>query len=308
MPATVMHNPACFANHMGAWAVEPAWFAQALDAVRRNAWPTRSTADRQAALTEQAHGVMDSYAVTAEGVAIVSLSGVMMKGTSKFEDCCNTLAVRQQLRDAAGNNAVASIVLVIDSPGGRIAGTLELANDVRAVDAVKPVHAYVDDMCCSAAYWVAAQARRITSNAVAMVGSLGVFVVLQDVTKMADAQGIKVHLISSGAFKGAGTPGTPVTSEHLVEVQRIVDQTNQHFMESVSNGRQMPMDKLHDLFDGRVHLAGDAKKLGLVDGIQSLDDTVAELAAKGPKWGKKRGARAEQAEALIAIALQNNTI
>lgn len=72
-----------------------------------------------------------------------------------------------------------------------MAGTKELADDVAAVDAVKPVHAYLEDAGASAAYWIASQARTVTANAMAMVGSLGTFTVLYDLSKSAEMDGVQ---------------------------------------------------------------------------------------------------------------------
>ena len=173
----------------------------------------------------QAEGLMPpplSYFVTSEGVGILPLHGPSMKARSKYGGY-STVDARRQLRAMAADERVGAILLHIDSPGGHVAGTKELADDVAAVGQTKPVHAYIEDTGASAAYWVASQARTVAANAMAMVGSLGTFTVLYDLSRMAEMEGVQVHVVSTGERKGAAVPGTPVTDGDLAEAQRLVD-------------------------------------------------------------------------------------
>lgn len=144
------------------------------------------------------------------GVAVLSLSGPMTKRPQSFSDGASTVRMRRQVRQATADPDVTAIALVIDSPGGQVAGTKELADDVAAARARKPVVAYIEDLGASAAYWVAAQADAIYANETAFVGSIGTYCVVQDLSRMAANVGIEVHVLSTGPFKGAGYPGTAV--------------------------------------------------------------------------------------------------
>ena len=130
-------------------------------------------------------------------------------------------------------------LLHIDSPGGHVAGTKELADDVAAVDQSKPVHAYLEDAGASAAYWIASQARSVTANAMAMVGSLGTFTVLYDLSKAAAMEGVQVRIVSTGERKGAAAPGTPVTDADVAEAQRLVDGFDAFFRAAVRDGLRL---------------------------------------------------------------------
>jgi hypothetical protein len=115
----------------------------------------------------------------------------------------------------------------------------------------------------------------------AMVGSIGVFMVAEDASSQADRLGIKVHVVRAGAFKGAGVPGTEITGEQLAEWQRNINVFYGHFVEAVATGRGLAADKVRDeLADGRVYVGADALALKLVDGVQSFDDTLAQLQAR----------------------------
>jgi len=253
--------------------------------------PFRAAVDRISGLDLRAHVVVQgaapqpaastaarSYALTEQGVAIVALSGPMMKHVSSLSGGSSTVLARRQVRAAVADPDVKAVLLVIDSPGGTVAGTFDLADDVAAAAQKKPLVAYIEDLGASAAYAVASQASRIAANRGALVGSIGTYAVIDDYSGRAGQLGIKVHVVRAGEFKGAGVAGTEVTERQLAEWQRIVDQSNAHFLAAVSAGRRLPAARVAELADGRVHLAADAVSLGLIDAVESLDQTLAALA------------------------------
>ena len=162
-------------------------------------------------------------------------------------------------------------MLHIDSPGGTAAGTYDLAHEVARADLKKPVFAFVEDLGASAAYWVASQARQVFCNSTAMVGSIGTFGVVHDLSAMAAQSGIKVHVIKAGQFKGTGIPGTELTAEQLADEQRVVSQLNEEFIRGVSKGRKMDLDTVREIADGRIHVGKAAQELGFVDAIKTYD-------------------------------------
>ena len=125
-----------------------------------------------------------------------------------------------------------------------------------------------------------------------MIGSIGTVAVVQDMSGMAEAAGIKVHVISTGPYKGVGVPGAPVTDEQLAYLQDTVDSLNEHFLMGIRDGRNMPLGQVRKLADGRMHLAAEAKKLGLIDAVQTLDEMVAGLTATFKTKGTPRRAAA----------------
>lgn len=211
------------------------------------------------------------------GTVVIGLAGTLLKAPSSILDSTSTVWARRQLRLAANNNDVRAILLHIDSPGGIVAGVEDLAQDVAAAAKRKPLHAFIADMGASAAYWVASQASKVFANDNALVGSIGVFTVLTDRSEQFDRAGVKVHVIRAGQFKGVGTPGTEITDEHLAHRQQLINDLNGFFVAAVSRGRKLTGQKLNDIVDGRVHVGHEAAQLGLVDGIKSLDEVLAEL-------------------------------
>jgi signal peptide peptidase SppA len=227
------------------------------------------------------------YEVLEGGVAVIGISGMMRKRASSMSQSSSTIAIRRQLRAAMNDSMVSGILLHIESPGGLVAGTKELADDVANAAKQKQVIAFVEDLGASAAYYVASQATKIYANEPALVGSIGTYAVIEDSSERAEKLGVKVHVIQAGAFKGTGEPGTPVTDDQLAYLQQMIESQNELFLSAVGAGRRMSRDKVAKIADGRVHMASAAVSLGLIDAVRTLDSVVAEMSSSSKK-GKSR--------------------
>ncbi|HTN73910.1 MAG TPA: S49 family peptidase [Pirellulaceae bacterium] len=210
-----------------------------------------------------------------DGIAVVPIFGALSKtggwgGTS-------TMDLRLKLSQAAADASIKAILLQVESPGGFVSGTKETAGAIAEAGRKKPVWAHIEDLGASAAYWLAAQAAQIAANEMAVVGSIGTYAVVADLSGAAAQQGIRVHVVKAGAHKGDFTPGTEITAEQLGEYQRYIDAVNEHFLAGVAAGLKLPLAKVRALADGRSHLAAEAKKLGLIHAIEPLENTLARL-------------------------------
>lgn len=261
----------CAALHLAPWCVRSDWLQQMVEAVKSDVLP--ADADR----ADRGYSVEAyPYAMT-DGIAIISLEGGLMKQWSKYGGTSTTwarAAIRHADRD---NDDVRGIMLHIDSPGGTSAGTAELGDEVR--NAQKPIHAHIDDLGASAAYWAASQADQISMNRTGFAGSIGTYAVIYDQSKELEMKGIKVHILSTGPFKGSGEPGTEITDEVLAEWQDIVDKHFAHFAAAVRTGRSQLRAKalFNRVSDGRIFDYKNSLDLGLVDRIESFDTAMIRL-------------------------------
>jgi signal peptide peptidase SppA len=279
-----VHDEKCYAAHFGVWAVDPAWLRQAVQSVRSGAIKAAERVEVKGAgaYTQQ------------DNVAIVRINGPMMKGLSKYADNTSTIAVRRQLRDAVSNKDVGGILLAIDSPGGTVAGTMELANAVRDAGKEKPLHAFIEDTGASAAYWTASQAQRVSANEAAMVGSIGTYSILYDTSAMAEAEGVKPVVFTTGPYKAMGEPGVAITDEQREYWQGIVNELETLFERAVAKGRNMPAKEVRELADGRVHLAKAAQGLGLIDAVETFEIAFRKLQSEIKSAGTPRRNNAER--------------
>lgn len=261
-------------EYFGVWAIAGDRFRSLVELVNSIDLTAHVARARMAESSSPA-GRAPPYEVI-DGVAVIEISGPLMKAQSSLGGTSSVMA-RRQVRSAAARKDVEGTLLRIESPGGTVAGTAELAEEVFRADLRKPVWTYFEDLGASAAYWVGSQARKVYANATALVGSIGTYAVAVDSSAAAAKEGLEVHVIRAGEFKGAGEPGTKITPEHLAEWQARVDGLNEFFLKGVARGRRLPIERVRELADGRIHLANKAVELGLIDGVLTFDETLAQL-------------------------------
>lgn len=295
-----------FDQYMGIWAIQEEALQAHCEFARNLNLQLHLHSD-QAAMAREAGS--SANVSKSDQVAVVNITGSLMKQASSMSGGTSTLRVRQAIRSLAADSEIGAIVLRIDSPGGTVAGTEELASDIAAASKKKPVLAFIEDLGASAAYWIASQTQEISANATALVGSIGTYGVVQDLSAMAAKEGVKVHVVRAGTYKGTGVPGTEITQAQIGEMQRTVDALNSHFLDGVASGRHMTKEQVSSLADGRVHIASEAKKMGLIDSVSTLDQTIERarmLARSGtskPK-GQKMSDTTVASEPVLATADQ----
>ena len=278
-------------DYVGAWAIDPQAGSALLAAVQG----IDLAAHVAASQPKPTAAVEMLTAGLNQTIAVVSLAGTLMKSQSSMGSSTSTVAARREIRKAAADPEVSAILLAIDSPGGSVAGTADLANEIAAANKKKPVWAYAADLCASAAYWCASQAERIYANdATALVGSIGTLLVVQDTSAAAEKNGIKTLVFGTGPLKGSGSPGAPVSEGQQAYYRKIVDESQKAFDASVRRGRGLTESKLAQVKTGGVFLAEEAQSYGLIDGIKSMDVVMNELAAEARR--RKRSASSQRAE------------
>lgn len=227
-----------------------------------------------------------------DGVVLIQMDGPM---TKKFYSSttagCSTIEIRRALRDAERDPSVSRIVLAIDSPGGSVNGTADLADEVARVAAVKPVTAYIEGLCASAALWVAAMATEIVASPNALdIGSIGVFTALVDSSECFEDHGYKVTLVSSGGVKGHPMMGVAIPDDVHADVQATIDHIRDVFVAAVATGRKMEQSEVAELATGHTWPAAKALELGLVDRVGTLDAVLQGFSSQaGPSAALSEG-------------------
>lgn len=238
-----------------------------------------------------------TIANTDKKIAVISLSGVLMKHVTSLADGTSTVLVRRDLRKAGANDDVAGVLMIIDSPGGTVAGMDDLAADVAMVRKSKPVFVFIEDRGLSGGYYAAASADRIIANRSALIGSVGAYIRIEDSSGQAEMDGIKVHAVKSAEGKGAGEPGTVIDDSVLSEAQMVVDGFHSFFVDTISKGRGLPKAKVDSFANGKVYFAADALSVGLIDSVNTRDGALSELRSAIRARGRKpKGAKAMTTE------------
>lgn len=236
----------------------------------------------EAALGRPLNNQPKGYEITKGGVAVLPVEGVIAKRMNLFSQISggvSTTSVAQQFQAALADPAVDSIILAIDSPGGSVDGTQELANAIFAARGTKPVIALADGCMCSAAYWIGAAADKIyASCGTAQIGSIGVYMTHVDQSGAHAASGMKKTTIQAGKYKTVGSPNGPLSDEDAAILQSDVDYVYGLFVDFVAQARGVDVETvLSDMAEGRVLRGQQAVDAGLADGVQTLDEIIAAL-------------------------------
>lgn len=209
-------------------------------------------------------------------VAVMPLSGVL---TQKGDWWGTSMDSFGRAFDAAvASENIAGIVLDIDSPGGTVAGTQMLANRIYEARGKKPVVAVANSLAASAAFWIGTSAETFVVAPDGDVGSVGVFSMHQDVSKLMDDMGVKTTLVHSGRFKVEGHPFGPLDEEARMEMQKRCDAFYESFVETVARNRGVRTPSVKNGFgQGRVVNAKEAEAEKMVDGVMTIDEVLRKM-------------------------------
>ncbi len=200
---------------------------------------------------------------------VISIFGVLLKRIpEEYADLGIEMTgyteLAEKIKEAAASTK-SGIMLHINSGGGMVEG-IDLSLDaIKEAKAIKPVVAYVDGLCASAAFWLASQADKIYATRFSEVGSIGVYSYIIDSSKLYDHIGLRPVVSRSGDQKGAGIPGDPVTDKMKAAQDEIVMRIFEKFLSEVVAER--PAADAANIGSGRVWLAEQAQSLGLIDGV-----------------------------------------
>lgn len=187
----------------------------------------------------------------------------------------------REIQAAYDDDGVKAIALDINSPGGSASGTPELAELVRSLrGGDKKIIAQVDSLAASAAYWIASQADEVVATESSEVGSIGVFAVHEEVSRMLHENGITDTLIRAGKYKAEGNPFEPLSDDARSHIQAQVDKFYEMFLDGVASGRGVSAQQVKEEYgEGRTMLARDALRAGMIDGIRTMQETLSLLGA-----------------------------
>jgi signal peptide peptidase SppA len=219
-------------------------------------------------------------------VAVLPIHGVIAPRMNLLSDVSGGTsyqALGAALASAVADPAVKSIVLDVDSPGGSVAGAPEFATALLKAREKKPITAVAAFQMCSAAYWLGACCTEIVASESSHVGSIGVLTIHQDLSKAFEQLGVKHTLLSAGKYKTAGNPYEPLSPEARALIQKQIDRGMGMFVRDVAAGRRVSEAAVRGGFgQGAIVNADDALRLGMIDRVEALDETLARVAAQPP--------------------------
>ena len=205
-----------------------------------------------------------------ERIALIRIEGVIL----------DSKEILDELEQFGKNPSVKALLLRIDSPGGAVAPSQEIYEEVKKLrekGEIKVV-ASMGSVAASGGYYIAAATDKIVANPGTLTGSIGVILELVNVEGLLEKVGVKSVVIKSGAKKDIGSPFRTMSSQEQKLLQSVLDDVHNQFIEAVAEGRGMSEEEVRPLADGRIFTGRQAKEMGLVDELGNLQDAI-QLAA-----------------------------
>lgn len=218
------------------------------------------------------HGDVKAVRIPVQGVIVRAEDSGLFGAPVDMTD-----NILRQIRAASNDDDVRAILLEIDSPGGAITPTDEIAAALRTFRESREdrrVVAFVRDLAASGGYYVAAGADRILAEPTAMVGSISVIMQTLNWHTLSERIGVTDLTIKSGRNKDLLNPFQPVSPEQIAILQRMVDELHRRFVGVVREGRKLDAEQAEELSDGSVFTAEEAMNRGLVDSLGHWEDAV----------------------------------
>lgn len=242
---------------------------------------------RVVAIDSSAHAERDYKEILISGtgrdkIVVVPIVGIIRSGedTGIFFSRCGAVAeqIICQLRFAKNDEDVKALILQIDSPGGGITASDMIYNEVLKVKKNgKKIVVSMGDVAASGGYYVASAADKIVAHPTTITGSIGVIIRWANIQGLYEKIGIQENNIKSGPKKDMLSPTRAITEEERQILQGMLDQMYARFIHIVAKGRDMSLEKVKLLSDGRIYTGEQALNNGLVDMNGYFEDAI-ELA------------------------------
>ncbi len=204
-----------------------------------------------------------------EKIALVKIEGPIIVSQEIIDEI-------EQYRD---DPSIKAIVIRVDSPGGAVAPSQEIYEEVKKAKEKKPVVVSMGSVAASGGYYVSAAATKILANPGTITGSIGVIMEIPNLKGLMDKIGVKTEVIKSGKHKDLASAFRGIGKEEREILQNVLNNVHEQFIRAVAQGRSIPIEKVRKIADGRIFTGQQAKEIGLIDDIGNLKDAI-DIAAK----------------------------
>ena len=199
-----------------------------------------------------------------EKIGVVSITGTISSSKK----------ISSELEKFAKDDGIRAIILRINSPGGGVGASQEIYREVQKITPQKPVVVSMGSVAASGGYYVAAPATKIVSNPGTITGSIGVFIQFVRLEELLDKIGVDLEIVKSGEFKDMGSPDRKLTQRDRDILDALIKDLQGQFVTAVASGRNLSVEKVREIADGRIFSGARAKDLGLVDFMGNFQDAV----------------------------------
>lgn len=216
-------------------------------------------------------------------IAILPIHGVISQRSSVWQEVfggTSTQGLAAAYTRAVNDERIKGIVLDIDSPGGTVAGVQEAADIIHEGAQLKPTVAVSNSLAGSAAYWIGSQVGpgKFMAAPGSSTGSIGVFMMHEDMSEMLADAGVKIEFIATPEHKVEGNPYSPLDDEARAHFREQVQETYEKFVASVARGRGVTAKAVKEnMGKGRTYHESQAIASGMADGVATLSQVLAKM-------------------------------
>ena len=211
----------------------------------------------------------------------IELSGPIMDVSKTLED----------IQKAKEDKNIKGILFVVNSPGGAVAPSVELAYAIKELKDIKPVVVYASGVIASGSYYASIWANKIIANPGSMVGSIGVIMQGVNVEELMQKIGVSTQTVKAGKYKESGTPTRKWFDYEEKQLQSVIDDTYNMFISDVAEARKLDVKNHTQFADAKIFTSKQAKEVGLVDEVATISFAQNELAilskVENPIWKKE---------------------
>lgn len=220
----------------------------------------------------------------AGSIAIIPVYGVLAPRANMLTEISGGTSFEKltaQLNEVVANKAIKTIVLDVDSPGGNVAGATEFAKVVLKARTKKPIIGQVQFTGASAAYWPLSCCTAIHCAPSGVVGSIGIYTSHDDISEALKMEGVKRTYIAAGDGKVDGNEAEPLSAEAEGRLKALIDSHYGQMVTDIVKGRGQGMtpERVRNEWKAFVYPSSEALRLGMIDKICTLDETLANILA-----------------------------
>lgn len=197
-------------------------------------------------------------------VALIRVEGPILDSKDTIDE------LKGHLKDPS----IKAIIMRIDSPGGAVAPSQEIYEEVRKAVTKKKIVVSMGSVAASGGYYIASPATRIVANPGTLTGSIGVIMEIPNFAGLMNKLGIKSEVVKSGRHKDIASVFRGIKKEDREILQNVLDNVHDQFILAVAEGRKMLLEDVRKIADGRIFTGEQALKVGLIDEIGNLEDAV----------------------------------
>lgn len=241
-----------------------------------------------------------SIAIPQNAIALIPISGVISVEQNSgigFTGSASSKIV-ESIQQADKDARVKAIILEINSPGGTIVASEEIAAAVKATR--KPVVAWIREIGTSGAYWVASASDTIVASPMSFTGSIGVIGSYLEFSELMGEYGVRYEALVTGKYKDIGSRYKPLSAGDRDVLMEKLNTAHDYFVEEVARNRGMDKEEVAELATGLFYLGSEAKELGLVDYLGGRKEAI-EITKKAAGLDKVSIVKYKEKKGVIDI-------